>query len=366
VAFVLFLILYPEQTNLFFRKTDSDVAEVMRMVAKGLKNEASDTLVRKLYGHSLLITRETVNEINTNLQQNISGASQLVGLGITTSITGKHADVVSTDDIVNIKDRISKAEREATKRQYMELQNVKNRGGRIINTGTPWHPDDAFKLMPNPVTVDIYHAQAMLSQTEIEHLRQSMTPSLFAANYELKHIANEDALFGNPIYAQKTRKDEQLFHRLFGGIGHIDAAYGGADGTAFSAIKKNTATGKITAFGARWNKHVDDCLDEILEISTELKLGTIHCEENADKGYLKKELRKHWPSIHGYHESMNKYIKIASYLRKFWSDIEFLPETDPDFMNEILDYTEHAEHDDSPDSLASLIREIEGKSGWLY
>lgn len=56
-------------------------------------------------------------------------------MGIYASLTGKHADIVITDDIVNIKDRVSRAEREKTKLQYQELQNVKNRGGRFINTG---------------------------------------------------------------------------------------------------------------------------------------------------------------------------------------------------------------------------------------
>ena len=36
----------------------------------------------------------------------------------------------------------------------------------------------------------------------------------------------------------------------------------------------------------------------------------------------------------------------------------FFEGTDVEYINEILDYNEQAEHDDSPDSLASVIREV--------
>ena len=59
-------------------------------------------------------------------------------------------------------------------------------------------------------------------------------------------------------------------------------------------------------------------------------------------------------------------MKIVSYLRQYWNQIEWLEGTDPDYLNEILDYTENAEHDDSPDSAASLIMKIKGNAGWLF
>ena len=56
---------------------------------------------------------------------------------------------------------------------------------------------------------------------------------------------------------------------------------------------------------------------------------------------------------------MNKYVKISTYLRKHWKEIQWLEETDPNYINEILDYTENAAHDDSPDSAASLLRHMD-------
>ena len=177
-------VIKPNETVDFFRKTDTDVTEVMNQTAKILKTGAMREVARMLYGTDLILEKETANEIHTNLCTSAKGASQILGLGITTSITGKHADIVVTDDIVNIKDRISKAERERTKIQYMELQNIVNRGGRFINTGTPWHKEDAISLMPNVQKYDCY-STGLIDRQKLEQLRESMSDSLFAANYEL-------------------------------------------------------------------------------------------------------------------------------------------------------------------------------------
>lgn len=345
-------VIKPNETVDFFRKTDTDVTEVINQTAKILKTGVMGEIVKILYGTDLILEKETANEIHTNLCTSTKGASQILGLGITTSITGKHADIVVTDDIVNIKDRISKAEREKTKLQYMELQNVVNRGGRFINTGTPWHKEDAISLMPNVQKYDCY-STGLIDRTKLEQLRKSMSDSLFAANYEMKHIADADAMFTSPKFTDATRL-------IYGGLAHIDAAYGGEDSTAFTAFKRQS-DGSLVGLGKRWGKHVDDCIPEIVQIHKRLRLGSVACEKNADKGYLAKEIKKVGLPPFLYSETTNKYIKISTYLRKEWANIKWLEETDPEYINEILDYTEFAEHDDSPDSAASLLRRMETK-----
>lgn len=350
--FAIHSIVKPNENVMFFRKTDTDTTEVIKQVAKILECGCMHNISTVLWGKDYKLIKSTDSEIHTSLCTSIKGASQLLGLGIGTSITGKHADIVVTDDIVNLKDRISKAERERTKTQYMELQNIKNRGGRFINTGTPWHKEDAISIMPNIKKYDCY-STGLIGKEEIKTIRSSMTDSLFAANYELKHIADKDALFKNPQFTS----DENL---IYGGIAHVDAAYNGSDGTAFTIIKK-TAAGYV-GFGKRWDKHVDDCIPEILVNMQRFRAGSIYCEDNADKGYLRKELKANGLYAKGYHEQMNKYVKISTYLKKHWRNILWLDETDPEYISEILDYSEFAQHDDSPDSAASLLRQLEKKA----
>jgi len=350
IFFALHLIERPRENVIFFRKTDTDVAEVISQTSKILKTAAMQEIVNLLYGTYIAFEKDTANEINTNLNISSKGASQLVGLGITTSITGKHADIVVTDDIVNIKDRISRAERERTKTQYMELQNIVNRGGRFINTGTPWHKEDAISLMPNVQRFDCY-STGLITREKLESLRHSMSDSLFAANYELKHIADTNAMFKEPKFVS----DETL---IYGGLAHIDAAYDGEDSTAFTAFKRQP-DGSLVGIGKLWRKHVDDCLPEIKTIHQRLRIGSIACEKNADKGYLAKELATQGLLTFLYSETTNKFVKISTYLRREWDNIRWLEETDPDYINQILDYSEFAEHDDAPDSAASLIRRME-------
>ncbi len=346
-------VIDPNENVMFFRKTDDDVTEVMMQAQKILQSGVMQRIVLDLYDTELRFLKSNNSEIHTNLCTSTKGVSQVIGLGIGTSITGKHADIVVTDDIVNLKDRISRAERERTKIQYMELQNICNRGGRFINTGTPWHKEDAISIMPNVKRYDCY-STGLITREKLEQLRQSMSDSLFAANYELKHIADKDAMFKNP----KFTDEKEL---IYGGLSHIDAAYDGADGTAFTILNR-LKNGRIIGFGKRWDKHVDDCLNEIGVYHKLLRAGSISCEKNADKGYLAKELRGLGYHVNPYSESMNKFLKISTYLRSNWGNITWLEDTDPEYINEILDYNEFAEHDDSPDSAASLIRKMETRA----
>lgn len=351
--FALHIVIKPNETVLFFRKTDTDVKEVIKTTSKILKSGCVRQLVRILYNKDLIFIIDSNSEIHTNLATSIKGASQLVGLGIGTSITGKHADIVVTDDIININDRISKAERDHTKLAYQELQNIKNRGGRFINTGTPWHKDDAFTLMPNIKRYDCY-STGLISEEDIQAIRDSMTASLFAANYELRHIAEEDAIFKNPVKGGAPELVQQAKYC------HIDAAYGGEDYTAFTIAKRHE--GKIYVYGRMWHKHVDNCIDEILRLKRSFMAGKTYCENNADKGYLRKELRRRGDErVVGYYEDMNKFLKIVSYLKGDWKNIVFVQGTDEEYIQQVLDYNENAEHDDAPDSLACAVRLLYGK-----
>lgn len=358
IAIAIIMVLFPNLTIIFLRKTDTDVTEVVKQVSKILQTTLFKWMVQELYGVDLILLEDTTQKITTNLMTSNKGASQLLGLGIGASITGKHADIVITDDIVNVKDRMSQAERDRTSNAYMELQNIKNRGGRLFNTGTPWHKEDCIeKWMPNKEVYDCY-STGLIDRKKLEQIRNSMTPSLFSANYELKHIADEEALFTNPKF---TDHNEWIYN----GICHIDASYGGGDGTAFTMAKLQS-DGKLVMFGKRWNKHVDDCMSEILELQKKYRGGSISCEKNADKGYLEKEMKKLGVITDGYHENTNKFIKISTYLRKYWEDITWLEDTDPSYMVEILDYTEQAQHDDAPDSASCLVRKLKGKRKWVY
>jgi len=350
IALALYALLLPNDSVILIRKTDYDVKEIIIQIAKLLCSDVYQELSFRLYGHGIKLTESSSFRISTDLNTSPRGASQILGLGIKTSMQGKHAELVATDDIVNMRDRISRPERELTKTLYRELTNIKTRGGRIFNTCTPWHKDDATSLMPNVRRYDCYETN-LISKEKQQALRRDLGDSMFAINYELKHIADADMMFSEPRYTD----DNEL---LYNGICHIDASYGGGDGTAFSAAKEQD--GSIVVYGKLWQKHVNDCIPEIMALRNAYRLGSIALEKNADKGYLAAEFRELGCPVSEYHETTNKFVKISSHLRKAWSSIIFHEDTDAEYINQILDYNEFAAHDDAPDSLASLIRRLIG------
>lgn len=359
IALAEIIILLPRLRTMFMRKTDTDIKEVIKQVQKILLDPHTQYFVQCIYGVDLKLTVQTANEISTNLSTDVKGSAQLIGIGTGGSLTGKHYDRIFTDDIINLQDRISKAERDRTKLVYQELQNIKNRGGRIFNTLTRWHKDDAYTLMPEGKKYTCYDT-GLISKEELEEIRKSMSPSLFACNYELQIIAAENALFET---APKFFDKPEL---LRDGIAHIDAAYGGEDYSAFTCGKRYG--NMLYMYGKIWHNHIDTVLERIIADCERLKCAPIYCEDNADKGFLGKEIRRINPkmAVRTYGERENKYIKISTYLRKWWPNIVWLEGTDMDYIAQIMDYTDAAEHDDAPDSAAVVCRYFDRRNNENY
>lgn len=356
IALAIIIILLPNKRTMFLRKTDNDVKEIINQVEKILRNPKTQYFVQSIYNVNLQIVTSNANELSTNLTNDSRGTSQLVAMGCGSSLTGKHFDLIFTDDIINVGDRISKAERDKTKIIYQELQNIKNRNGRIFNTGTPWHKDDCFTLMPNIEKFDCY-STGLISNSKLNEIKQSMTASLFAANYELRHIADEDVIFTTPQTGAEPHLVEQ-------GIMHVDSAFYGEDYTAMTICKKHGD--KYYVLGKLWRKHVEDCYGNIMEYYNQFMCGKCYMEKNADKGMVGKELRNLGMRMLLYNENMNKYLKIVTYLKAVWKDVIFVLGTDEKYINQICDFNENASHDDSCDSLASIARVLHGKGNSEY
>ena len=356
-AMAVMLVVYPRKNLLFLRKTDSDVLEVLRQVKLLLATDAMQELTGRIYGSPVQVLRGDMWSVNTDCYAAIRGAPQLLGLGTGGSMTGKHADIILTDDIVNLQDRISAVERKRICGVYQELQNIRNPGGRILNTGTPWHPDDAFRLMPPPEKYDCYQT-GLLTKDAIAKLRAAMSPTLFAANYELRHIATGGGLFE----AHPPETEDPLLLR--DGIAHLDASYGGEDFTALTC--GCIRGGRAYLYGRIWQKPVDSVLDEALSEARRLLCEPVYCETNGDKGYLAREIAQRGFLVRRYSERMNKHVKIATYLRKWWGNVTILAGTDRAYVDQILDYSETAAHDDAPDSASCVMRILDKGNSFAH
>lgn len=116
----LLLVLHRDQNIIFLRKTDGDIAEVIQQVKRIINSPLFQQMFMAVTNAPLQMLTESKSEITTNAYSAPRGAAQLLGMGCGGSLTGKHADIIITDDIVNRSDRVSHAERERTKLIYQE------------------------------------------------------------------------------------------------------------------------------------------------------------------------------------------------------------------------------------------------------
>lgn len=68
--------------------------------------------------------------------------------------------------------------------------------------------------------------------------------------------------------------------------------------------------------------------------------------------------------VNEYDENLKKQHKIATYVFEQWPKLLWAPETDDEYLSQIVDWTaESKNHDDAPDSLASLCRQCFSTKG---
>ena len=197
-------------------------------------------------------------------------------------------------------------------------------------------------------------------------------PEEFVA--DLKKEYNGTSLYDRYIEGMWAASDGALFTTypqyfsdpslLYNGKAHIDAAFGGSDGSAFTCAKRDGDT--IYMYGLLRQKHIDTLTDLFSTEARRLRCSPILIEMNADKGFVAKEMRKNGDIVISYDETMNKFFKIATFLRKWWRNIRFLEGTDKAYIEQIMSYCEGAEHDDAPDSAACLCRYFDRRDTTKY
>lgn len=297
-------------------------------------------------------------------KKTITKEHTVMAFGIETLKVGYHFDIIHNDDIIGLNDRLYKAKRERTIQGIIEIRtNIIDPGCSVHFVGTPWHPEDGWKHCPKPKTYDVY-TSGILTPAEIEEKRALTTPSLWAANYELKHMADESSLF-----KELAAVEPWSMAHPYKAVAHLDAKFSGNHTNALTIMAK-LPDGRIRVHGRIWHENVKEIFDDIRLICQKFRVYKLYNEQNPDKGFVADELEKPNPAkalkgitigggSHGgrYQEKMNKHVKISTYGLKWWSKLVWDPETDPEYISQVLDYQERQEPDDAPDSLASLLRE---------
>jgi hypothetical protein len=283
-------------------------------------------------------------------------------MGVNSPFTGSHADVIVGDDISTIVSRLSKAERKKDQSVWREIAGpIVNKGPNkfIRYVGTPWCPPGTGgieDLLPEPLKYDCY-STGLLTDGEIQTAKDQSTSQLFAANFELKFIAQDDVIFNDPKY------DNWWFENIDTIRAHVDMSYGGIDSTAFT-IAANRADGKLQAIGWLFNGNGPEFIDKMCELMKQYKCKTISVETNSDKGYTSIEFKKRGMIVKDYAEGTNKVNKICTYGKELWPHTIWSHDTCSRYLSQLTDFTADSKsQDDAPDSFASLCRAFYSKKG---
>ncbi len=279
------------------------------------------------------------------------GASNTTGVG---RLRGASVKYAYGDEVAEWSPEVFELLKSRLDRAYSCFDGTYNPEGpghwllRFLRTGADVF-DQRYALMDNP----------FLPPGFAEQLEREYRDSVYYERYILgRWAAASGKLFGT---APRFTQDPSL---LRSGIAHLDAAYGGEDSTALTLGRRDGDT--IYLYGRLFPGHADTAAGAVVSECRRLSCAPLFCETNADRGYLARELARLGLPVRGYCERENKFVKISTVLRKWWRNIVFLSGTDEAYLTEILDYTETAEHDDAPDSAASLCRILDRGAGSSY
>jgi hypothetical protein len=352
VGIIRYLLFHPSARILVVRKTHAEACKIIKAVSKAFDKPEIQALFTLIHGIAPQKITDKIDELLFNFSQNPAVEPSLTAKGIKDAITGAHFDVIIADDIIGLQDKTSRAERESVKESIRELAgNIIDPGALVIWLGTKWAKGDGWDVIETFTAVQKYPESkynTFIPKAELEEKWKRLTPFLKAINYELELISDEGLLFQDPRYGHFDVETWQT-GRV---VAHIDAAYDGDNSCALTIMSGNHAIGWI------FEDHVQKWYDFIVRKIKEWHCSKLYLEKNADKGFLARDLRKEGLPCEDYSECMNKEIKISTYLYKSWADIIWDEQTDPRYMNQILDWKPDGKvNDDAPDSAASLLRE---------
>ncbi|MCL2093016.1 MAG: hypothetical protein FWH12_02370 [Treponema sp.] len=358
IGTIRWMLFNPDDRIAIFRKNVGHSADVVNTVAQAMQYTEVAEIFKYRFGEYPNAKIQRNGALQYTFKKTITPEPNVIALGVSSGdITGKHFDKIIIDDFATIRDRVSRAERQHTKLSLMEIQtNIIDPKKGVGYIGTPWHRDDAWKYVNSLCPVAKYPISrygSIVGEDEVKNKKATTTPALYAANYELDLISDESLLFQDPVYS----KGWDYTNRS---VAQLDTAYDGNHFCALTIASAIKGEGENTVYqvvGFTYPGNIRDWYDTIVSMCKKYRVTALHEESNADKGMSANDLTKKGLNVISYSERQSKHYKISTHLYKVWRNIEWAPETDDEYMAQIIDYQEGSTPDDAPDSAASLFRE---------
>lgn len=364
VGAIWYLFFFPDRRILIASSTHDNAKKILHEIkAQYIK----DNLLMLYRLIDIMEPRDlswwTKETISLRTRKKTAKEGNLEAVGALTIITSRHYDKIICDDLVVLKDRISKAERERKKDWVRELQSIIEPNGTISYIGTPWHPDDVYSIAPKPIMRPVGTVfSPKLTKERLKEIRRVQGEAFYASQYELKHISDEDRILDNPKWGEYKPKNPKDKIKM---IGYLDPAFGGDNYSALTMGGKKDDT-LYVKYGNMWRGQIDETYNRVEKLYKKYSLMTLYVESNAAQRLIATELRRRGLHIKEVNNVKNKHLRIMDNVKKNWDRIVFSYGVDDDYMRSVLDYTEDSEFDDAVDSLSGLSQITIGKRGFRF
>jgi len=198
-----------------------------------------------------------------------------------------------------------------------------------------------------PLWPEVYNME------EIQDIRGSLGEKLFQALYQQTPVDTIGGVFDDPIFREPPEKMTKIGYcdPAFGGDCDTSLATGGTDDT--SEGRKIFITG-----GYSWQGEIDKSYDMIERIYKKEKLDKLWVEGNQAQRIMRYELQKRGLNVGIVVNCKNKHFRVMNNVKLNWHHIYFSKNVTPEFLKQVLKYSELAKKKDAADSLAGLTGQL--------
>lgn len=311
--------------------------------------------------------------------------------GVEAEQTGGHFDVIFLDDLTGLQNSQTPEQREKVKRFRRSMINLLEPGGKLYELGTRWHLDDTFSeifekekeyydimirqvvedgkiIFPSKFNLRFDSVRKTWTPTSdhcmdyIQHLKKSMTPAEFSAQYMNSPIDEENQLFKPAYFHYFDRRPDRLYVSMT-----IDPAISEKQSADYFAI---TVTGMDEKYDIyvldriRGHWSVAQAIDNIFSMYNKWRPSVVGMEtiafQKAIKQWLENSMRErniHFP-VEELKRNTNesKEFRIKA-LEPFYREGKVFHAAwmkGGDLEEELLTFPK-GKHDDLIDSLASHL-----------
>lgn len=269
-----------------------------------------------------------------------------------------HPDFIICDDIIDIKDKHSQAERDYISDYYDALSGLCQ---NIVFLGQPVHAKDLYAKIKPRIKVKSYpHGCIPELDDNLDDKRAAgVTEEFIQANYFLKTNADETLPFHSV--------EEIDFFNFESSFAWIDGADGGGDDTSIAAYIINL--GRVVVAGFNFSKPYYDCDKELEAIWKMFNARRGGFETNKFGKHPVILLRQAGFDFTGVETTVNKKAKIQN-AATFKNNIKLIKlkqgeapvnliEANKKFNKQVKEYEYISKHDDAPDNIASAMKYLD-------